>query len=86
MAVAWTPKATVQAALAGLPLDAAVKAHGVGSIAAERAEVILAVGVLAIVVTAPLGAAAVAATGERLLARKQSSDEEAGDEETVARA
>ena len=26
-----------QAALAGLPLDAAVKAHGVGSIAAERA-------------------------------------------------
>ena len=85
-AVAWTPKATVQAALAGLPLDAAVKAHGVGSIAAERAEVILAVGVLAIVVTAPLGAAAVAATGERLLARKQSSDEEAGDEETVARA
>ena len=86
VAVAWTPKATVQAALAGLPLDAAVKAHGVGSIAAERAEVILAVGVLAIVVTAPLGAAAVAATGERLLARKQSSDEEAGDEETVARA
>lgn len=86
VAVAWTPKATVQAALAGLPLDAAVKAHGVGSIAAERAEVILAVGVLAIVVTAPLGAAAVAATGERLLARKPSSDEEAGDEETVARA
>jgi NhaP-type Na+/H+ or K+/H+ antiporter len=86
VAVAWTPKATVQAALAGLPLDAAVKAHGVGSIAAERAEVILAVGVLAIVVTAPLGAAAVAATGERLLARKRSSDEEAGDEETVARA
>lgn len=86
VAVAWTPKATVQAALAGLPLDAAVKAHGVGSIAAERAEVILAVGVLAIVVTAPLGAVAVAATGERLLARKPSSDEEAGDEETVARA
>lgn len=67
IAVAWTPKATVQAALAGLPYDAAVEAYGTNSIEADRAEIILALGVLSILITAPLGAAAMAVSGERLL-------------------
>uniref|UniRef100_A0A7S0GTP2 Monovalent Cation:Proton antiporter-1 family n=2 Tax=Micromonas pusilla TaxID=38833 RepID=A0A7S0GTP2_MICPS len=67
IAVAWTPKATVQAALAGLPFDAAVEAFGRGSKEADRAETLLALGVLSILITAPLGAAAMAVSGERLL-------------------
>ena len=67
IAVAWTPKATVQAALAGLPFDAAVEAFGRGSKEADRGETLLALGVLSILITAPLGAAAVAVSGERLL-------------------
>jgi NhaP-type Na+/H+ or K+/H+ antiporter len=69
VAIAWMPKATVQAALAGLPYDAALAAFGKDSVEAERASVLLALGVLAIVVTAPLGAAAVAVSGEKLLTR-----------------
>jgi hypothetical protein len=77
VAVAWMPKATVQAALAGLPLDAAI-AHegGAGGVETKRAEVILALGVLAILITAPLGAAAVAVSGERLLVKAEADDEE----------
>ena len=71
MAVAWMPKATVQAALAGIPYTAAVESFGRDSREANDAEVILALGVLAIVVAAPLGAAAVAVTGERLLTREE---------------
>ena len=67
IAVAWTPKATVQAALAGLPFDAAVEAFGRGSKEADRGETLLALGVLSILITAPLGAAAMAVCGERLL-------------------
>ena len=67
IAVAWTPKATVQAALAGLPFDAAVEVFGRGSKEADRAETLLALGVLSILITAPLGAAAMAVSGERLL-------------------
>ena len=67
IAVAWTPKATVQAALAGLPFDAAVEAFGRGSKEADRGATLLALGVLSILITAPLGAAAMAVSGERLL-------------------
>ena len=89
VAVAWVPKATVQAALAGLPLDAAVAAFGKDSKEAEEAELLLALGVLAIAITAPLGAAAVAASGEKLLLKKgrdqQGSAEGAGGEGGGAR-
>ena len=71
VAVAWTPKATVQAALAGLPYDAAVTSFGRDSEEADNSEVLLALGVLAIIVTAPLGAAAVAMSGPRLLKKKK---------------
>ena len=82
VAIAWMPKATVQAALAGLPLDAAIAYEGGDKNGPEtkRAEVILALGVLAILITAPLGAAAVAVSGERLLKKAEASDEESNEQ------
>jgi NhaP-type Na+/H+ or K+/H+ antiporter len=55
--VAYVPKATVQAAIGALPLAAG----------APGGEVILAVAVLSIVVTAPLGAIGIKFLGERVL-------------------
>lgn len=51
------PKATVQAAIGAVPLAAGVKSG----------ELILAIAVLAILVTAPLGAIGIQATAERFL-------------------
>jgi solute carrier family 9B (sodium/hydrogen exchanger), member 1/2 len=61
--VASIPKATVQAAIGGVPL-AAMAAAG---IATGPGEVILAVAVLSIVLTAPLGAWVISAVGDRVL-------------------
>lgn len=58
--IAYFPKATVQAAVAGLPLAMGV-AHG---------EVILAIAVLSIAITAPLGAAAIPLVAPVLLNHK----------------
>jgi len=55
--VAYTPKATVQAAIGAVPL-----AYGVAS-----GELILAIAVLAIIVTAPLGAFGIRFLGEKWL-------------------
>jgi NhaP-type Na+/H+ or K+/H+ antiporter len=55
--VAYTPKATVQAAMGAVPLAAGV----------VSGDIILAVSVLAIIFTAPLGALGVRVVGERLL-------------------
>lgn len=55
--IAYIPKATVQAAIGGIPL-----AMGV-----ESGDLILSMAVLSIVLTAPLGAIAIKATGERFL-------------------
>ena len=55
--VAYTPKATVQAAMGAVPLAAGV----------VSGDIILAVSVLAIIFTAPLGALGVKMVGERLL-------------------
>jgi len=55
--IAYLPKATVQAAIGGIPL-----AMGIAS-----GETILAIGVLAVVITASLGAVAIKATAPRLL-------------------
>jgi Kef-type K+ transport system membrane component KefB len=57
--VAYVPKATVQAAIGAVPLAAGV----------ASGEVILAVAVLSILVTAPLGAVGILAVGERVLER-----------------
>ncbi len=56
--VAYVPKATVQAAIGAIPLMAGV----------PGGEVILAVAVLSIVITAPLGAMGIKWLGERILA------------------
>jgi len=55
--LAYWPKATVQAAIGAVPL----------SLGAPHGEFILAVAVLAIVFTAPLGAIAIRLTGEKVL-------------------
>ncbi|MCC5910623.1 MAG: cation:proton antiporter [Clostridiaceae bacterium] len=65
--VAYLPKATVQAAIGAVPL----------SIGAPAGEVTLALAVLAIVVTAPLGAIAIKVMGERVLEEKAKLSSEA---------
>lgn len=55
--ISYTPKATVQAAMGGIPL-----AFGV-----EGGEIILAIAVLSILITAPLGAIGINYSGKRLL-------------------
>lgn len=62
VAIAWLPKATVQAAIGALPLDLAET-----DTQTKRAQVILLVAVLAILITAPTGAVAIALAGPRLL-------------------
>lgn len=62
--VAYSPKATVQAAIGSAPLMA-MRAAGMDI---GPGEIILAVAVLSIVLTAPTGAWAIAALGDRVLA------------------
>jgi solute carrier family 9B (sodium/hydrogen exchanger), member 1/2 len=61
--IAYLPKATVQAAIGGVPL-VAMQAAGMPT---GPGQVILAVAVLGILLTAPLGAWAIAVAGKRLL-------------------
>ncbi len=61
--ISYLPKATVQAAIGGAPLAAMILA-GMGT---GPGEVILAVAVLSIVLTAPLGAWAISVTGDKIL-------------------
>ena len=61
--ISYLPKATVQAAIGGAPL-AALHLAGMET---GPGEVILAVAVLSILLTAPLGAWAISVTGERVL-------------------
>lgn len=61
--VSYLPKATVQAAIGGAPL----MAMGAAGMPTGPGEVILAVAVLSILLTAPLGAWAIAYLGERWL-------------------
>ncbi|MCG8541357.1 MAG: cation:proton antiporter [Clostridia bacterium] len=55
--IAYTPKATVQAAIGAVPLSAGV----------ESGELILAIAVLSIIITAPLGAIGIKFSGKRWL-------------------
>lgn len=61
--IAYTPKATVQAAIGAVPLAVGVKSG----------ELILAMAVLSIVITAPLGAAGIKITGERWLSKDETN-------------
>lgn len=62
----WLPKATVQAALATAPLDRMV-AEGKGAAALEQGENVVVCALLAVLVCGPLGVAATALLGPRLL-------------------
>lgn len=55
--LAYIPKATVQAAIGGIPLSMGI----------ESGDLMLSLAVLSIIVTAPLGAIAIKGTGKRLL-------------------
>lgn len=61
--ISYIPKATVQAAIGGAPLIA----MKLGGMSTAPGETILAVAVLSILLTAPLGAWAIAVTGDRVL-------------------
>lgn len=73
--VAYWPKATVQAAMGAVPLMA-MKAAGMQT---TPGHVILAVAVMSIVFTAPLGAMAIKLLGEKVLAPEPESSREALD-------
>ncbi len=63
VSLAYLPKATVQAAIGGVPL-AAMAAAGMNT---APGELILAIAVLSIILTAPLGALLISWSGKRLL-------------------
>ena len=77
--IAYLPKATVQAAIGGAPL-VAMQAAGM---ATGPGQIILAVAVLSILLTAPLGAWAIAYSGNRIL-RQEGGDPAAGAEADAA--
>lgn len=64
--IAYLPKATVQAAMGAVPLAMVLEGR-MTSMTVESGQVILAIAVLSIVVTAPLGAIGIRELGPRLL-------------------
>ncbi|XP_060581305.1 sodium/hydrogen exchanger 9B2-like [Ruditapes philippinarum] len=70
--IAWFPKATVQAAIGAVALDTARKMNNVEG--EDYGKQILTLAVLSIIITAPIGAAAIAIAGPMLL--EQSTREE----------
>jgi Kef-type K+ transport system membrane component KefB len=67
-ALAYVPKATIQAAFAALPLDRVLAAGDAAQLSRSDAELILCAGVLAVVITAPVGAVTLNRGVDRLLA------------------
>jgi len=72
VALAWIPKATVQAAIGALALDLA-RRNEAGPQAEIYGTQIVTIAVLAILVTAPIGALAIAWSGPRWLHRQRDS-------------
>ncbi|KAK8727953.1 hypothetical protein OTU49_009528 [Cherax quadricarinatus] len=70
IAIAWLPKATVQAAIGSQALDHVLQ-HGGDDIDHIRGQQVVTLAVMAILLTAPLGAVAVRFAGPRLLAKCQ---------------
>jgi NhaP-type Na+/H+ or K+/H+ antiporter len=64
--IAYWPKATVQAAMGAVPLTMILDGQ-ISSLSEDIGQVILAMAVLSIVVTAPLGAIGIKMTGPKLL-------------------
>jgi NhaP-type Na+/H+ or K+/H+ antiporter len=77
--LSWLPKATVQAALGSVPLDLAIIANNDSFKA--LGQTVLTVAVLAIVITAPLGAVATGVLGPYLLGNKDVNDDGIEDDE-----
>lgn len=73
IALAWLPKATVQAAIGSIALDTAI-ALSSGAEEEKRGLAVLTIAVLAIVVTAPVGAILISVFGHRWLAQKPVDD------------
>ena len=67
--ISYLPKATVQAAMGAVPL-AMVMEGRMTSMTAESGQVILAIAVLSIIVTAPLGAIGIKGLGPLLLTQE----------------
>ncbi|XP_042557593.1 sodium/hydrogen exchanger 9B2 isoform X4 [Dipodomys spectabilis] len=74
---AWLPKATVQAAIGSVALDAA-RAHGEKQLE-EYGMDVLTVAFLAILLTAPIGSLLIGLLGPRLLQKFQNEDEVQGE-------
>jgi NhaP-type Na+/H+ or K+/H+ antiporter len=72
ISLAWLPKATVQAAIGPIALDFAREKENLRD--KELATLVLTIAVLSILITAPLGAIAIAMTGPKLLNKSQNSE------------
>jgi len=73
--IAWLPKATVQAAIGSIPLD---RARALGFQGKQEEEVgiqILTIAVIAILITAPIGAIGISLTGPRWLKKVENRTE-----------
>ena len=71
IALSWFPKATVQAAIGAVVLDTAKQQDTVSEDEVRYGEQILTIAVLSIMLTAPIGAAAIAFGGPRLLEQEE---------------
>lgn len=68
--ISWLPKATVQAALSPQALDMLNNTKNSAEEDIDRAKMLITIAVLAIIITAPVGAVAIALTGPYLLTKK----------------
>ncbi|XP_070000471.1 sodium/hydrogen exchanger 9B2-like isoform X3 [Penaeus vannamei] len=73
VALAWVPKATVQAAIGSQALDFAEKS-GAGPEIVRLGEQVLTITVLVILITAPLGAVAIMLSAPKLLSKGKTKD------------
>merc|ERR1712129_131627 len=81
VAVAWFPKATVQAAVGSTVLDRAMSEAEMNDYFVEVGQFILTAAVLSIVISAPIGAVGIFMTGPRWLKQTKKECEDADDEE-----
>ncbi|XP_038060372.1 sodium/hydrogen exchanger 9B2-like [Patiria miniata] len=72
-ALAWLPKATVQAAIGPLAWEVAINKNA-GPLAEQNGIKVLTLAVLSIILTAPIGAILIALGGPRLLEKSPTSD------------
>ncbi len=83
VALAWLPKATVQAALGPVALDTLYSSgmDETDEVFIERKELglkVLTLAVLVILITAPIGSIAITLAGPRLLTKDDKKDEDGG--------